>query len=160
MIWAMFAGSVAGPIHIVNKTITGDYYTNEMLAEYLPEFYEQLIEELGTAPIFMHDNAPVHKAYVATDWFKEHGIIVMDWPPYSPDLNPIEHVWRYLKDQLHKLYPRLKDIENKAEAVKQLKAVLEEVWYSLAAEYFENLAASMPKRVQAVIDAKGWYTKY
>lgn len=30
-----------------------------------------------------------------------------DWPPYSPDLNPIEHAWKALKEQVNLMYPEL-----------------------------------------------------
>jgi len=43
--------------------------------------------------IFIQDNAPIHTAYKVRDWFIEHGITKLDWPPYSLDLNPIEHIW-------------------------------------------------------------------
>lgn len=131
-----------------------------MLAEYLPQFYEQLVEELATAPIFMHDNAPVHTARVAREWLADSDITVMERPPCSPDLNPIEHVWRHVKDRLHRMYPKLKDIGSKTQAVEHLKAVIEEVWQSVAEEYFEVLVSSMPARCAAVIAANGWYTKY
>jgi transposase len=39
----------------------------------------------------MQDNASIHTAHKVKDWFEENGIQTTDWPPYSPDLNPIEH---------------------------------------------------------------------
>ena len=47
---------------------------------------------------FMQDNAPIHTAKKVSKWFEDHGIPVLDWAPYSPDLNPIEHVWARIKE--------------------------------------------------------------
>jgi transposase len=43
--------------------------------------------------IFMQDNASIHIAHIIREWFQEHSIPLLDWLPYSPDLNPIEHIW-------------------------------------------------------------------
>ena len=60
----------------------------------------------------MQDNAPIHKAYKVTEFFAEMGIEVMACPPYSPDLNPIENLWKILKAEIDRAYPELKGMGN------------------------------------------------
>ena len=50
-------------------------------------------------PIFMQDNEPCHKAKTVK-FLEEEGIAVMKWPPQSPDMNPIENVWKSLERKL------------------------------------------------------------
>ena len=89
---------------------------------------------------------------------KRHRIVVDKHPPYSPDLNPIEHVWVYLKRYLHKKYPDIADNPGGPDAVHaRLAEVLPEAWEAIPESIFESWR-SMPDRVAAVIVAKGWYT--
>jgi len=53
------------------------------------------------AILFQQNNAPVHKAYKVMDWLERNSIKVVEYPPYSPDLNPIEHAWAEVKKRLH-----------------------------------------------------------
>ena len=56
--------------------------------------------------IYQQDNAPIHTANKTKKYFEEIGLRLLDdWPPYSPDLNPIEHIWALLKQKLYELYP-------------------------------------------------------
>ena len=53
--------------------------------------------------IFQHDNAPAHRAFTTKTWFaNQQGISLIQWPPNSPDLNPIEHDWQILKKEIRK----------------------------------------------------------
>ncbi|CAD6223363.1 GSCOCG00011745001-RA-CDS [Cotesia congregata] len=60
---------------------------------------------VGTHPTitFMHDNSPVHKAKIVNAWFQEHpDVNVLPYPPYSPDLNPIENIWGKVKYSINR----------------------------------------------------------
>ena len=79
---------------------------------YTANSYLALLEDLVVPNytddlIFMQDNAPIHTAKKVKEWFEERGIRVTDWPPYSPDLNPIEHTWKRLKDMVSRMFPEL-----------------------------------------------------
>jgi transposase len=52
----------------------------------------------------MQDNARIHTARVVRAFLAKHGITTIDWLPYLPDLNPIEHLWWVLKKMVFKLY--------------------------------------------------------
>lgn len=90
----------------------------------------------------------------------EHGISLLEWPPYSPDLNPIEHVWNLLKRRLFQLFPHLFDLNRNLADGEEFKECLQKAWDSITQEEIRDLIDSIPRRLAAVIAAKGWYTKY
>ena len=65
----------------------------EILEDYLPEF-KRICK--GDVKILM-DNQPVHKRMNSLLFYKEHKIKVIDFPPYSLDLNPIENILGKIK---------------------------------------------------------------
>ncbi|KAI2652587.1 Transposable element Tcb1 transposase [Labeo rohita] len=101
--------------------------------------------------IFQHDLAPAHSAKTTGKWFTDHGITVLNWPANSPDLNPIENLWDIVKRKLRDARPNTLD---------ELKAAIEASWASVTPQQCHRLIASMPRRIEAVISAKGFPTKY
>ena len=109
----------------------------------------------------MQDNASIHTANAVKRWFQEIGIPLSDWPPYSPDLNPIEHVWYHLKKKVLEMHPELEFANGKSEEdIQALEKALIEAWEALPDSLFRALSRSMEKRVKACYKAKGWHTKY
>ena len=85
----------------------------------------------------------------------------MEWPPYSPDLNPIEHLWFLLKEKVYKINPDMENVRGGDDAVREaLFEALFKAWESLEDDYLHDLVWSMEKRVKAIIRSEGWYTKY
>ena len=108
---------------------------------------------------FLQDNDPKHKSNIVRTWLFNHGIQPIDFPPYSPDLNPIENLWALLK-KIYERYPDLLEADDSNETKERLINEAQEVWADLAEDILATLSDTMPNRVDSVIDAKGWYTKY
>ena len=132
----------------------------DLVQQHLPPVITAIKQECGDAT-YMQDNARPHVANIVKDWFIENDITVMECPPYSPDLNPIEQVWKRLKEHLQKKHPNLAKMPGGPEKVKKkLVELLPEAWEAVESSFLLKLVESMPRRVEAVIAARGWYTKY
>ncbi len=101
----------------------------------------------------MQDGAPGHSAQYTKDKLNALGITLIWWPAYSPDLNPIESVWNWMKDWLAEHYPEKMNKD-------QLRRALLAAWKAVPDAYLDSLIDSMPRRCQAVINANGRFTKY
>lgn len=129
-------------------------------ALYLDTLYWGLLPVIGN-DLFMQDNASIHTAHVVRAGFNDEGInTLIGWPPYSPDLNPIEHLWPRLKELIYKLDPELGSIKNKDAQRERLIEVLPKAWQEIPQETVQECLDSMRSRLQAVIDADGWHTRY
>ena len=73
----------------------------EVLENNLLPFIEKTKQKFpGKSVIFMQDGARYHWHKDVKEWFLNHDIEIMIWPPQSPDLNPIEHIWGNMKKEL------------------------------------------------------------
>jgi transposase len=94
--------------------------------------YESFLPEiLGPGDIFMHDGASVHRAYIVRDLLQQMGVEVMVWPPYSPDLNPIENLWAIMKGKIYELYPELERAPDTEDTLQTLIQAAIEAWHAI-----------------------------
>lgn len=80
----------------------------------------------------------------------------MEWPPYSPDMNSIEHLWFQLKEVVYKINPDIEWVGDNDEIVPEI--LFEEffkAWEDIDQYYLHELVRSMEKRVKVLIAAKG-----
>jgi hypothetical protein len=116
-------------------------------------FVKLVIEEIasfgGMHPdcVLTMDNAPIHRAKSARRGLQDQRVNVMKWPPYSPDLNPIEDLWAIGKKR-----SKARDCAND----KELEQVLKAGWLDTKVTVWHNLTSSMPSRCEAVFIAKGY----
>lgn len=127
---------------------------------YIEALREGLLCNYHAGDIYMHDNAPIHRARQSLDFLAEHGIQPIEWPRYSPDINPIEHLWWSLKRELHKRYPNMGDLGDGDEDFETFCAALKDCWRRIPDSLIRKLILSMPRRLLALRRARGYQTKY
>jgi hypothetical protein len=151
MVWSCFCAAGPGYICYIDGNMTAQDYCGILESDLLDslEYYSDKISN----SIFQHDNDPKHTAKLTLKWLEDSGVEVLDWPSQSSDLNPIEHMWSWLKKKLqqYQSMPRNKD---------EIWERVVETWYAFTAEECARLVESMPKRLEAVIKARGGHTKY
>lgn len=148
MLWGCFSSSGPGELVRVKGTMNSAKYI-DILEENLFKSAKRL--NLGRKFTFQQDNDPKHTARVTQEWFRKKRVKVLDWPSQSPDLNPIENLWRDLKIAVHRRSPS---------NLTQLELYCKEEWAKLSKDHCAKLVAGYPKRLEAVIAAKGAATKY
>lgn len=151
MMWGCITYQGVGYACKIDGNMDATLYTEILNGELI-----QTLEHYGLNKqdiVFQHDNDPKHTSNIARKWLKDNEISVLEWPAQSPDLNPIEHVWAYLKT---KLAAR----ENPPESIHELWEIVQKEWEAIPLNICQKLICSMPKRIAAVYKAKGKWTKY
>ncbi|KAJ6094481.1 hypothetical protein N7467_001994 [Penicillium canescens] len=163
MFWAAFCGLPrrSGLIPLLGDP---ESQRGSVSSRTIEELYRRvlptLLNSLGHNAIFQQDNAPVHTAYIVRDALNELEYEIMEWPPYSPDLNPIENIWALLKAEILKRHPELMHLPNSESTLDLLLQAAQEAWEGPDIEIFKHLSETMPHRVADVIKYEGWHTSY
>ncbi len=148
MLWGCFSAAGTGRLVAIEGKMNAAKY-RDILDENLLQSARDL--RLGRMFTFQQDNDPKHTAKITKEWFHINSVTVLEWPSQSPDLNPIEHLWRDLKMAVHQRLPS---------NLTELERICKEEWQRIPKSRCEKLVASFPKRLMAVLNRKGASTKY
>ncbi|GFU82304.1 transposable element Tcb1 transposase [Trichonephila clavipes] len=98
-------------------------------------------------------NPRPHHANIVDECLQSEDITRMGWPAYSPDMNPIEHVWDILGRRIAARQPP-------PTCLLELRRALHDEWCNIPQDQIDNLILSMPRRCQACIASSGRHTPY
>ncbi len=148
MVWGAMSSAGFGPLCFLKSTVNADIY-QECLEHFMLSSAYKLYEDADF--IFQQDLAPAHTAKGTKSWFNDHGVTMVDWPANSLDLYPIDSLLGIVKRKMRDTRPNNAD---------DLKATIKATWASITPDQCHRLIDSMPRRIDAVIHAKGGPTKY
>jgi len=147
-VWGCFSAHGVGNLYLVQGILDQYQYHDIIRDQVVPSARRLFGRGRWT---FQQDNDPKHTANSTKRLFTELSIPKEDWPSQSPDLNPIEHVWAYLDRMCQ---------DRTCNTKEQLFETLQEAWERIPVDILTSLVDSMPTRLNAVIDAKGYATDY
>lgn len=141
-VWGCITSWGIGNIFVFKGIMDANLYINILIDNLLPMYNEDYI--------FQHDNDPKHTAAITSSFLIEQNIKVLVWSPCSPDLNPIENVWKLLKDMLIK-----ENITNS-----NFDDAIVRCWNKIKFEHIYNCIESIPIRLSQVIQNNGGHINY
>jgi hypothetical protein len=148
MIWGAICYGSKSPLIFIQGSMNARRYVQEVLQPVLVPYVQDIPNGL-----YQQDNARPHIARVSLEYLEHPNVNLLPWPPRSPDLSPIEHVWDMIGQ-------RLKNLARRPQTIQQLRHEIQVVWDALPQEEIDNLIRSMPRRVAECVNLQGGPTHY
>jgi hypothetical protein len=148
--WACFSARGVGYCYLFNETMDGALMAH-IVSTHVRSSAEDLMEFRPEEWWLLHDNDKKFGSDVVKRVIHNQAIKLLDFPPYSPDLNPIENLWNDLARRVEK---------RPARNWEELQDIVAEEWEKTDKELMRRLARSMPQRMQAVKHVEGWYVDF
>ena len=146
MVWRGIAHGVKSQLIVLDGNMTAVRYRDEILRPVAVPLVQCHL-------ILQQDNARPHVSRVCQDFLANNNSIPLDWPPYSPDLSPIEHLW----DRLDR---RVREGRNPLATLAQLRNSSVNEWNNIPMRTVKTLVNSIQRRIRAATAARGGPTRY
>ena len=147
MVWGGICHGRKTPLVFIDGSLTAIRYRDTILSPVVVPFVQQ------NNLIFQQDNARAHVARACRDYLAANNIRVLEWPPYSPDLSPIEHLWDVLDRRVRRRNPP-------PASILELRQALQDEWQAIPIQTINNLVGSMTRRIRGAIAVNGGHTRY
>lgn len=143
-VWACVGVGVKLLVFLDDGKITSDSYVETLQTKFLRSYKRW--KKKNPNLFFMQDNAPAHRAKNTLQWLENHGVSVLSWPPYSPDLNPLENIWAMMVQLVARESPKKRD---------DLVKSIQRAWDSISQTVVDRLVLGFTDRVKTCIDNEG-----
>ena len=144
-LWGYMTSTGVGSLIFYDGRVNAHSYL-QLIGDALPAFINS---RFGTSPggfWYMQDNARPHVSSFAKKFFKRNEIPLLEWPPTSPDLNPIENLWDMIDNQLRTMHPK---------NLMELKQMIEQIWIKFTLVTCKELVDSMPRSLERCVLVRG-----
>lgn len=148
MLWGAMGANGTGNLYEIRGIMDKNVYLDILKTNLKPSAQKLNMPRLF---YFQQDNDPKHTAKIVKEWLLYNVPKLLNSPPQSPDLNPIENLWQILKNEVQ---------SSNCSSLEEFRNVVFTAWENISADVTKKLVQSMPSRLKAVIEAKGGSTKY
>ncbi len=137
MVWRTFSWHTLGPLVPIEHRLNATAYLSIVTDHVHPSMTTVYPSSDG---YFQQDNASCHKAQIISDWFLENDneFTLLKRPPQSPDLNPIEHLWDVVEQEICIMDVQLTNLQQLCDAIMS-------IWTKISEECFQHLVESATK---------------
>ncbi len=144
-IWGCVCAQGVRAIKFYKGRLNADKYKQILIHEGIP-CYKKNSGMYGR--FFQQDNAPCHKANKILNYFESKNVNVISWPPYSPDISPIENIWGIIKN-------KISTFENEIMNIEEYEEIIQSILYNIPNSTIKNTFYSVKKRLQTLYKNNG-----
>lgn len=144
--WGGISARGALTLEIFEENLDSDDYL-KIIKKKMP----QMRQLYPRGYIWQQDGSGVHRAIIIKDFIQDKMPATIAWPPYSPDLSPIENIWGWLKAKVSKDMPK---------TVLKMKKSIRKHWNSIDQDFLRPYFQSLPRRMEMVIENEGGKINY